>query len=97
MQSRASATTHLSLFAEESTPIIYGAGIQLDPETHICLCDNFSLSKLNTVIDKLDEKYDGIAFPYLYCGVKHSSFPWHIEDGGLYSINYLFAGSPKVW
>ncbi|KAJ1518882.1 hypothetical protein ONE63_011512 [Megalurothrips usitatus] len=81
----------------QGQPLIYGAGIQVDPDSPIEICGGFSLSTLNTVLDTLDEKYDGIAYPYLYVGSKHTVFPWHIEDGGAYSINYLVCGCPKSW
>lgn len=82
---------------EQGAPLVYGAGIQVNPDDPITICGNFSLSKLNTIIDNLEEKYDGIAFPYLYVGLQHTVFPWHIEDGGMYSINYLVGGMPKIW
>jgi len=80
---------------EDRSPLIYGAGVNVDVPFKIA--GNFSLSSLNTIIDLLDEDLDGIATPYAYCGSAHTAFPWHIEDGGLFSVNYVIAGAPKLW
>lgn len=81
----------------ETSPVIYGAGIQLNPEVEVEICEGFSMSRLGTLLDLLVDKFEGVAYPYLYSGTHHSFFPWHIEDGGTYSISYLFAGAPKLW
>lgn len=39
----------------------------------------------------------GIHTPYVYIGSPLTSFAFHLEDGNLYSINYLHHGQPKVW
>jgi histone demethylase JARID1 len=39
----------------------------------------------------------GINVPWLYIGMKFSSFCWHYEDLMLYSINYNHWGKPKLW
>lgn len=39
----------------------------------------------------------GIMVPWLYVGSCFSAFCWHIEDHGLYSINYNHEGAPKIW
>lgn len=39
----------------------------------------------------------GINIPWLYIGMKYSTFCWHYEDLMLNSINYSHWGNPKVW
>ena len=46
---------------------------------------------------KEDGLISGVMVPWLYVGSCLSAFCWHIEDHGLYSVNYLHMGSPKVW
>ncbi|KAK3928937.1 Claudin-34 [Frankliniella fusca] len=52
----------------EICAILYGAGIQLHRGIKIKLCKDFSLSHLKTVLDHLPQKYDGLAYPYVYSG-----------------------------
>lgn len=79
-----------------SSPV-YGAGIQFDPNVHFDICEGFSLSRLHSVLDLLEENFDGIVFPYFYGGTPHTLFPWHVEDGGTFSVNYNIAGAAKLW
>ncbi|GAU91016.1 hypothetical protein RvY_03353-2 [Ramazzottius varieornatus] len=39
----------------------------------------------------------GVYSPYLYFGNWGTTFPLHIEDHDLYSVNYLHDGQAKVW
>ena len=39
----------------------------------------------------------GINIPWLYIGMKYSTFCWHYEDLMLNSINYSHWGQPKMW
>lgn len=35
--------------------------------------------------------------PWLYIGMKYSTFCWHYEDLMLSSVNYNHWGKPKLW
>ena len=39
----------------------------------------------------------GINVPWVYVGMKYSTFCWHFEDLMLPSINYNHWGNPKLW
>ena len=39
----------------------------------------------------------GINVPWIYVGMKFSTFCWHFEDMMLPSINYNHHGKPKLW
>lgn len=57
---------------------------------------SWSLSKLDSCLQVLPH-IPGVSSPYLYVGMWGSVFCAHTEDMNLLSINYLHAGSPKVW
>jgi len=39
----------------------------------------------------------GINIPWLYIGMRYSTFCWHFEDLMLFSINYAHWGAAKQW
>jgi histone demethylase JARID1 len=39
----------------------------------------------------------GVNVPWVYLGLKHSTFCWHFEDLMLPSVNYNHKGKPKLW
>lgn len=43
------------------------------------------------------KEISGINVPWLYVGMKYSTFCWHYEDLMLYSINYNHWGKAKLW
>ena len=44
-----------------------------------------------------DKRISGITLPWVYMGMKWSSFCWHYEDLSLWSVNYMHVGGSKVW
>ena len=50
-----------------------------------------------SVLRNIKEDVSGVVVPWLYMGSLFSAFCWHVEDQGLYSINYHHRGEPKVW
>ena len=50
----------------------------------------------NLGLDKLGD-VSGVSSPWGYAGTRGSTFPVHMEDSNLGSVNYLLDGKPKVW
>ncbi|RTG85966.1 jumonji domain-containing protein 2 [Schistosoma bovis] len=78
---------------------LYGANVSgtlMDIDQHI-----WNIAKLDSVLSRVFEEegvqIPGVNTPYLYYGMWRSTFPWHVEDVDLYSINYLHYGLPKCW
>lgn len=61
----------------------------------------FNLNNLNKAKNSLfaqfDVKISGLTSPWIYAGMKFSTFCWHVEDNYLHSINYMHKGGSKVW
>ena len=51
--------------------------------------NNLGLEKLGDV--------SGVSSPWGYAGTRGSTFPVHMEDSNLGSVNYLLDGKPKIW
>ena len=58
-----------------------------------------NLSKAANSLMQFPRRHDisGINVPWLYIGMRYSTFCWHYEDLMLYSINYGHWGAPKQW
>lgn len=44
-----------------------------------------------------NDHISGLTTPWVYFGMLFSTFCWHVEDLYMYSLNYMFYGSPKIW
>ena len=59
--------------------------------------DTWNVAQLDTLLDFINEnegiRIAGVTNPYLYFGMWRATFPWHVEDMDLYSINYIHYGS----
>lgn len=49
------------------------------------------------ISDLRNEQISGVSTPWVYLGMKFSSFCWHVEDLYISSINYNHRGSSKIW
>lgn len=78
---------------------IYGIDnpISLFPES----CDVWNMNKLSqndSLIHSItDETLDGILTPYVYIGMRNTTFAWHVEDSYLLSVSFLHHGKQKTW
>lgn len=55
------------------------------------------LESKDSIIHGTGEIVKGINTSYVYIGMQYSTFPAHIEDSGLASMNLLHMGPPKMW
>ncbi|ORX93354.1 JmjC-domain-containing protein [Basidiobolus meristosporus CBS 931.73] len=76
-------------------PPLYGAdmpGILFDETT-----TTWHLGHLDNILNEINVSLPGVNSPYLYFGMWKATFPWHVEDMDLYSINFIHFGAPKQW
>ncbi|KAM3137744.1 hypothetical protein pb186bvf_010164 [Paramecium bursaria] len=73
----------------------YSSGFQEDQLGNFCHLNK----KKGSIFQVMNEKTElsGITIPWLYLGMKFSTFCWHCEDLFLNSVNYMHAGAPKTW
>ncbi|XP_003742371.1 lysine-specific demethylase 4E-like, partial [Galendromus occidentalis] len=90
------ATAELEYWASvgDSKPL-YGADV--DASLLHKDSESFNLRNLGTILDLEEKTILGVTTPYLYFGTWLSTFPWHVEDKNLYSINFLHQGEAKFW
>jgi hypothetical protein len=80
-----------------------GRHLRLDPKaqeysTHPWNINNMPRNPLSVLrYVRVTEPITGVMVPWLYVGSCLSAFCWHVEDHGLYSVNYLHTGAAKVW
>lgn len=66
-------------------------------EDHPWNLNNFQDQKNSMFQFRTIKSMSGINIPWVYVGMKHSTFCWHYEDLMLPSINFSHWGKPKLW
>ena len=95
-------------YAADVPTNVYGSGFGhknqpiIDPRQKEYLNHPWNLNNLprqaNSLMQfPLRQDISGINIPWLYIGMKFSTFCWHYEDLMLNSINYSHWGQPKQW
>ena len=59
--------------------------------------NNWNIGALDNLLTRMQVPLMGVNAPYLYFGMWKASFPWHLEDMDLFSINFIHFGAPKQW
>ena len=54
-------------------------------------------ASLLKICEESRSNISGITQPWIYMGMKFSSFCWHVEDLYMNSLNYNHKGSTKTW
>lgn len=98
------------VYGNERVKTYYGADVHNDTKNYISGFENQPsesirnsfLNLMNLPNDKhtllpLLTSITGISLPWCYFGSKFSVFGIHLEDHFTYSVNYQFAGNPKIW
>eukprot|EP01083_Nonionella_stella_P028493 78466_1 len=83
--SKLSATGRYALYAIRENASLWDPGSAWNP------------GDMENWLDALPHNAAGITTTYIYFGEFLTSFPWHIEDAKLFSVNYLHFGAPKMW
>lgn len=90
------AVTHFgSGFGREGQKVIDQRSLEY--LEHPCNLNNLYKQHNSLMQFPRSKDISGINIPWLYIGMKYSTFCWHYEDLMLYSINYSHWGKPKLW
>ncbi|XP_026271626.1 uncharacterized protein LOC113201878 [Frankliniella occidentalis] len=79
--------------------VMYASGIPVEPSDELRMSPQYMMLFMGatTMNRLLKEHYSGVTRPMLYFGTTHTFAPVHVEDGSLFSINFLHYGQPKLW